>query len=76
MSTLMPLDATLSHGSVTILSEDGKPLETIAIAPLTGGAQPTEVDLMGDTLIVTLDTGKRALFLVKAGKPAKLVKIY
>ena len=72
----MPLDATLSNGSVTILNEDGKALETIAIAQLTGGAKPTEVDLMGDTLIVTLDSGKRALFLVKAGKAAKLVKIY
>ena len=76
MTTTMPLDATLTQGSVTILNEDGKTLETIAIAPLTGGAQPTEVDLMGDTLIVTLDSGKRALFLVKAGKPAKLVKVY
>ncbi len=76
MSTLMPLDVTISHGSVILLNSDGKPLETISIAPLTGGALPVEVDLMGDTLVVTLDNGKRALFLAKPGKSAKLVKIY
>ena len=72
----MPLDATLSNGSVNIVDDQGKVVEVLAVAPLTAGAMPTEVDLMGDTLIVTLDNGKRALFLVKPGKPAKLVKIY